>query len=79
MADETRWRLELAAVPNEHLEEWPEQWPEATTEPEDEHADDHIEPLDDDEDARFLSPFDTRRIEVEQRRGRAFTEERGAD
>lgn len=35
----------------------------------DEAVDDHQGPLDDDDDARWLSPFDPRRLAVERRQG----------
>jgi hypothetical protein len=37
-------------------------------------ADSHTGPLDDDDDARYLDPTDPRRLDVERRRGRPFTE-----
>jgi hypothetical protein len=44
-------------------------------EPEPEPADPHTPPLEDDDDARHLRPNDPRRIEVEARRGRRFSED----
>lgn len=53
------------------------QAPPPTAEPEDEPSDPHSGPLDDDEDGRYLSPFDPRRIEAERRRGRPFDQDEG--
>jgi hypothetical protein len=44
--------------------------PERPIEP----ADPHVGPLDSDDDARWLDPADPRRVDVERRRGRPFTE-----
>jgi hypothetical protein len=49
--------------------------PAPNPEPPREPFDGHCPPLDDDDDARYLDPADPRRLEVERRRGRAFTED----
>jgi hypothetical protein len=49
--------------------------PVPAPEPEREPADSHAGPLDDDEDGRYLSPFDPRRIDAERRRGRPFDQD----
>jgi hypothetical protein len=52
-----------------------EREPDPTPEPTSEPADDHTGPLDDDDDARYLQHGDSRRLEVEARRGRRFRED----
>jgi hypothetical protein len=47
---------------------------EPNPEPAREPFDPHMIPLEDDDDAKYLQDDDPRRIEVERRRGRAFTE-----
>jgi hypothetical protein len=49
--------------------------PPAAPEPDTEPSDPHDQPLENDDDARHLDPVDPRRIEVERRRGRPFTDE----
>ena len=46
--------------------------PEPAREPFDPHL---IEPLDDEDDGRWLDPADFRRLAIERRRGRPFDEE----
>jgi len=46
-----------------------------TPEPEREPFDPHTMPLDNDDDARFLDPSDSRRLHVERLRGRRFEED----
>jgi hypothetical protein len=56
--------------------ESPEDVPvEPAPEPAEEVSDPHTGPLDDDDDARYLSPDDPRRQRVEARRGRPFDQE----
>jgi hypothetical protein len=45
---------------------------EPNPEPGREPFDPHLPPLDEDDDARYLDPSDSRRLEVERRRGRPF-------
>jgi hypothetical protein len=63
-----------------------EDQPDPPTEPakvydqeQDEPSDPHQPPLDNDDDARHLDPADPRRLEVEQRRGRPFTDDEATD
>lgn len=46
--------------------------PEPETEPSDPHL---IEPLDDEDDGRFLDPTDPRRLAIERKRGRPFRDD----
>lgn len=48
---------------------------EPNPEPAREPFDPHMMPLDDEEDARFLDPTDSRRLEIERKRGRPFNQE----
>jgi hypothetical protein len=48
---------------------------EPAPEPTEEVSDPHTGPLDDDDDARYLSPNDERRRRVEKARGRPFGDE----
>lgn len=51
-----------------------------TPEPSREPFDPHLGPLDNEDDARFLDPADPRRMEIERKRGRPFSEtDLGAD
>jgi hypothetical protein len=47
----------------------------ARPEPAREPFDPHLPPLDDDNDARHLDPADSRRLDVERRRGRSFNQD----
>ena len=48
---------------------------EPTAEPADEPSDPHAPPLDDENDARYLDPVDSRRREAERHRGRSFNDD----
>ena len=53
---------------------------DANAEPSPEPSDPHMfEPLDDDEDGRFLDPADRRRLDIERRRGRPFRDDEDAE
>jgi hypothetical protein len=44
-------------------------------EPDHELSDLHLGPLDNDDDARYLDPIDSRRRTIERQRGRQFTDD----
>ena len=57
------------------MSETPREDIEPAPEPAEEVSDPHMMPLDDDDDARFLDPSDSRRRRVEAARGHSFNEE----